>query len=184
MFQSRPPLPTPLLIKILLSTAIMTLFIGWSISSEASSQKYQQKMNAVSITPSDRDLADLAQQTHQQVNQYRASANLSPLEFNAVISEQARIHSENMAQQTVKFGHNGFENRVEALEDEIAYRGVAENVAYNMGHRDPVSKAVQGWIASDGHRQNMTGDYSLTGIGVAKNHRGEYYFTQIFIREQ
>jgi uncharacterized protein YkwD len=29
----------------------------------------------------------------------------------------------------------------------------------------------------------MIGDFNLTGIGVAKNRAGEYYFTQIFIKE-
>ena len=50
-----------------------------------------------------------------------------------------------------------------------------------MGYQDPVSTAVDGWIKSDGHRQNMEGNYNLTGIGVAMNPQGEYYFTQIFI---
>jgi uncharacterized protein YkwD len=29
----------------------------------------------------------------------------------------------------------------------------------------------------------MEGNYNLTGIGVAKNAEGEYYFTQLFILE-
>lgn len=87
-----------------------------------------------------------------------------------------------MAQDVVKFSHQGFANRIKALEDDISSQA-AENVAQNMGYNDPASQAVAGWIESEGHRQNIVGNYNLTGVGVAKNQQGEYYFTQIFIRD-
>ena len=121
----------------------------------------------------------LARQVHEQVNEYRKSLNLAPLTLNAEISDRARQHSQNMAQNKVDFGHSGFDSRIEALS--ISYRSAAENVAYNQGYGDPVKQAVEGWIESEGHRQNLTGNYNLTGIGVVKNQQGEYYFTQIFI---
>ena len=122
----------------------------------------------------------LARQVHQQVNEYRKSLNLAPLTLNAEISQQARQHSENMAENKVEFSHNGFDRRIKALKS-ISYRSAAENVAYNQGYGDPVKQAVEGWIESEGHRQNLTGNYNLTGIGVVKNQQEEYYFTQIFI---
>ncbi|MCC0177988.1 CAP domain-containing protein [Waterburya agarophytonicola K14] len=131
----------------------------------------------------ERELSRLAELVHQKVNQYRASKNLAPLKLNNLISKQAKIHSVNMAQQKVAFSHDGFSARAQAIENNIDYRTVAENVAYNMGYQDPVSKAIAGWIESDGHRKNMEGNYNLTGIGVAVNPAGEYYFTQIFILE-
>ena len=69
----------------------------------------------------------------------------------------------------------------EAIAKAIAYSAAAENVAYNSGYSDPATQAVQGWLKSTGHRQNLEGNYNLTGIGIAKNAKGEYYFTQIFI---
>ena len=125
----------------------------------------------------------LVRQTHESINQYRAERNLQPLSLNARINQQAEIHSQNMAQQIVKFSHKGFKGRVKALEDQIVYRRAAENIAYNQGYQNPVEKAVLGWIESEGHHQNIVGDFNLTGIGVAKNERGEYYFTQIFIKD-
>ncbi|BAU63770.1 SCP-like extracellular [Stanieria sp. NIES-3757] len=140
----------------------------------------EKTLVAITIEQNDfvNELEDLV---HQQINQYRQSLNLSPLQLNPLISKQARIHSENMAQGIVPFGHNGFEERVKALEESIQYRRAAENVAYNQGYSDPVGQAVQGWINSFDHRHNIEGNYDLTGIGVAKNDRGEYYFTQLFI---
>ncbi len=181
MFKSRISLQTSLIAKIF-STAIITLFTC-ILSNEVYSQEYAQKSNSVAATQQDSELNNLAQQVHQQINKYRASVDLPPLKLNTKISEQAQIHSQNMAQQKVKFGHQGFDSRVKALKNNIAFSSAAENVAYNQGYRDPASEAVTGWIKSEGHRQNIVGNYNLTGIGVAKNKQGEYYFTQIFILE-
>jgi uncharacterized protein YkwD len=96
------------------------------------------------------------------------------------MTQIARIHSENMANGKATFSHDGFEGRAKAIT--IPYQSVAENLAYNMGYSDPVRKAVEGWIKSEGHRKNMEGQFNLTGIGIAKNAKGEYYFTQLFVR--
>ena len=83
----------------------------------------------------------------------------------------------------IPFGHAGFEQRVEAINRIIPYRTAAENVAFNKGYSNPTQQAIEGWIKSNGHRINIEGQYNLTGIGVVKNAKGEYYFTQIFIRK-
>lgn len=126
-------------------------------------------------------LTSLEQSTHNQVNEYRRSLNLPPLELDIRISEQARLHSQAMASGKYPFSHQGFEQRVEAIASTISYRSAAENVAYNQGYTDPVTVAVKGWIDSPGHQKNMVGNFNLTGIGIAKNAQNEYYFTQIFI---
>ncbi len=128
--------------------------------------------------------AAMEQSVHQQVNQYRKSHNLPPLQWDARIAQQARLHSQAMASGKVPFSHNGFEGRVKAIAKSIRYRSAGENVAYNMGYADPGKQAVQGWIKSPGHRHNMEGNFDLTGIGIAKNAKGEYYLTQEFIKRR
>jgi uncharacterized protein YkwD len=179
--------------KILIPVVVMTIVMGWG-----NSQVSSQTMPAVSIpqlgqenfsimtvgtVQSEQEIAALEQSAYELVNQYRASLNLGTLKFNPQISQQARIHSENMAKHIVEFSHDGFDGRIETLEAQIVYLSAAENVAYTMGYDDPANKAVEEWLKSDDHRQNIEGDYNLTGIGVAKNQQGEYYFTQIFIWE-
>ena len=127
------------------------------------------------------DLTTLKNSVHQQINQYRQSLNLYPLKLDPEISQQARIHSENMARGTVPFSHQGFSARADRLKGVLPYSRVAENVAYNQGFDHPAIEAVEGWIDSSGHRQNIEGNFDRTGIGVAVNDRGEYYFTQIFL---
>ena len=139
------------------------------------------EQNNLIANKNNEDLSYLEQLTHQQINQYRNSRNLPSLKIDNSISQQARIHSQNMAQGKVPFSHEGFDKRIESVSSTISYRSAAENVAYNQGYSDPVEKAVSGWIKSPGHHKNMIGNYNLTGIGVAKNSQGEYYFTQIFV---
>ncbi|HAT12895.1 MAG TPA: CAP domain-containing protein [Microcoleaceae bacterium UBA11344] len=141
-----------------------------------------QPQNLMNTNLASRSIADLEKAANQQINQYRASKKLPPLSVDSRITQQARIHSENMASGKVKFSHDGFDGRAKAIA--IPYQSVAENVAYNMGFSDPVRNAVDGWIKSEGHRKNMEGRFNLTGIGIAKNAKGEYYFTQLFVRSR
>lgn len=136
----------------------------------------------IAQTTTTNSVAAIEKAVYNQVNQYRASKGLSPLTANTRMSNQARIHSQNMASGKVPFGHQGFGQRVTAVA--ISYSSAAENVAYNQGYSDPATLAVQGWIKSSGHRQNMEGNFNLTGIGVATNAKGQYYFTQMFIRSR
>jgi uncharacterized protein YkwD len=128
-------------------------------------------------------IAALEQSIHQKINAYRASRGLPALSLNATISNVARTHSQNMASGTVPFGHQGFNTRVQTLSKTFTFRSAGENVAFNFGFSDPVTTAVNGWLKSQGHLDNIIGAYNLTGVGVARNSKGEYYFTQIFWRQ-
>ena len=138
--------------------------------------------NAMNTNLAASSIADLEKATNEQINKYRASKKLPPLSIDSRISQIARIHSDHMASGKVKFSHDGFDGRAKAIT--VPYQSFAENVAYNMGFSDPVRNAVDGWIKSDGHRKNMEGQFNLTGIGIAKNAKGEYYFTQLFVRSR
>ena len=127
-------------------------------------------------------ISAMEQAVLQQINEYRRQKGLSVLTLNATISRQARIHSQDMARSHV-LSHDGFDARIQTISKSIPYRAAAENVAYNMGFANPDRQAIDGWLKSTWHRQNIEGNYGLTGIGVAKNAQGEYYFTQIFIRQ-
>jgi len=165
--------------SIALSSVVLTTGL-LELSANAQPFTYTPTSSAQSTTT----LASVEQAVHNQVNQYRASRGLPPLSLDARISEQARVHSQNMAIGTVPFSHDGFTQRVQTIARVIPYSGAAENVAYNQGYGDPATQAVQGWLRSTGHRTNIEGQYNLTGIGIAKNSQGEYYFTQIFIRSR
>ncbi|MBD2504168.1 CAP domain-containing protein [Anabaena azotica FACHB-119] len=116
----------------------------------------------------------------EQINKFRTSQGLPALTRNTAMDNQARVHSQNMANGTRPFGHDGFAQRIAAIA--IPYQAAAENVATNSGYSDPATQAVQGWLSSSGHLKNIRDNYNLTGVGVATNSKGEVYITQIFLR--
>lgn len=125
---------------------------------------------------------DMAAQVHGLINSVRKSKGLSTLSYNDQIAAIALTHSQNMAGGSVPFSHDGFEERAQAIADNIKISAAAENVAWNRGYSDPAKTAVEGWIDSPGHYDNIIGDFNTTGIGVAVNDKGEYYFTQLFAK--
>lgn len=127
-------------------------------------------------------LSSLELTTYNLVNKYRQSHSLPPLVIDPAISAQAKLHSNDMARLSY-MSHDGFDQRTAAVSQTIVYRKAAENVAWSTGFKDPDVVAVKGWIESLGHQRNMLGPFDLTGIGVTKNDKGEYYFTQLFVKK-
>ena len=120
----------------------------------------------------------LEQAVFQQVNAYRARQHLPALRWEERLAQQARQHSQAMLTHGV--GHAGFEQRLAAIG--LPWSAAAENVTYSQGASDPAARAVQDWLSSPGHRSNLVGPFTLTGVGAARNARGEVAFTQIFLR--
>jgi uncharacterized protein YkwD len=166
------------LLAIFTTSIVMKTTVQAADSTTAESTPVE---NPISMSTS--NLEALEQATYERVNQYREAQNLPPLAYDETIAAEARAHSVRMA-NTQDMTHDGFKNRAENIGKTIPYRSAAENLAYNHGHQNPDEIAVQGWIASPGHHRNMVGKYNLTGIGIAQNNKGEYYFTQLFIKER
>lgn len=182
------------MLKTLLSTAtvsVLTIASGLAMTNCVQSFTPNTKATQTTGSPAPKklvaqaasSLTPMEQAFFQQINQYRASQGMPALTLDSAITQQARIHSQDMANGRVPFGHQGFDQRVKAIGKSIPYRAAAENVAYNMGYKDPTTQAVSGLLKSPGHLKNIRGQYNLTGVGVTKNAKGEYYFAQVFVRK-
>lgn len=168
------PLSVSSVLSILAVVTSMTVIAQAAIIPRSSSVSDVHK-NLIAV-------GSLEQSVHNQVNQYRQGQKLPPLAYDQAIAEQARVHSLSMA-NSKRISHNGFDNRIEVIGKTIDYSSVAENVASNQGYENPDNTAVKGWIKSPGHRQNMVGNFNLTGIGIVER-GGSYYFTQIFVQKR
>ena len=114
----------------------------------------------------------------QLVNNHRLSIGKAALARNQVIWEQANGHSRNMASGAVPFGHEGFDARAAAIRAALGSGGsAAENVAMGYGSAAAV---VNAWLGSAGHRANIEGSATRTGISAVKSSGGVWYYTQIF----
>ncbi|MDM9384802.1 CAP domain-containing protein [Chlorogloeopsis sp. ULAP01] len=132
--------------------------------------------------PASFQTTDVEKSVFNQINNYRVSVGLPKLTLDEKMTEQARIHSQNMANGKVPFSHEGFERRVNAIATH--YKSAAENLAFNRGYSDPATEAIDSWLNSSKHLPNIKGDYNFTGVGVAVNSKGEVYLTQIFLNDR
>lgn len=129
-------------------------------------------------------LPALERQVLAGINAYRASKGLAQLAWNDAVAAQAREHSRHMASGATAFGHDEFDQELHALVKTVAWSGAAENVFMSLNMPDPAGVAVGGWIDSPGHRENIEGDYDLTGVGIARSANGSLYSTQIFLKSK
>ena len=126
------------------------------------------------------ELLKLEKKVHQLVNRYRVAQNRPPLITHEVITQQARKHSQSMANNEAPLGHDRFEKRKEIISRVLSFVATAENVASVQGYSDCAQSVVKIWLEGITHKENIEGNYTLTGIGIAKDAQGTYYFTQIF----
>jgi len=127
------------------------------------------------------DISEIEKSVFNQINAKRTTNGLDALVWNDTIADMARGHSKDMADGTVPFGHDGFDDRFAAISRIIPASAGAENIAYTPD----ADSAVNLWWDSAGHRANILGNYNYTGVGVAwSSADSAYYFTQIFIRSR
>lgn len=127
------------------------------------------------------DASSLEREIHGLVNRHRSGRGLPPLAYDPDIAGLAREHSRAMAARRVPFGHAGFDQRAAAVRALTPVRSLAENVAYDSRTGAALADlVVRGWIGSRGHRENIQGDFDVSGVGVAEGPDGVRYFTQIF----
>lgn len=128
--------------------------------------------------------AQIEVQIRQRINEIRQEQGLGELQANEKLAEVARRYSQQMAEQDF-FSHTSPTGETPAQRVRsagIGYRLVGENLFKSTNIPQPVSAAVEGWMDSPGHRENiLRSQYRETGIGVWQD--GEtYYVTQLFLR--
>ena len=118
------------------------------------------------------------------INQARRAQGYAPLVWDAELTRMAREHSAEMAGQNF-LSHEGPDGAMVERAHERGIRGwqvLAENIAYNQGFDDPAGFAVERWLKSAKHRDNiMRAGFTHTGLGVARTPDGRIYFTQVFV---
>ena len=119
------------------------------------------------------------------VNRLRLREGLSELKLNEAAREKAREQSVSMAEHTF-LAHKDHLGRSlkERLVDypSLQFRNAGENVARNRGFSNPAAEAISGWVNSPGHLANMLDTrFTETGVGIALDSEGMFYFTQIFL---
>jgi len=128
---------------------------------------------------------DLESRAFELINEQRTRINLEPLAWSDDAAKIARLHSENMANHNF-FSHTDMDGLL--VNDRADFFGVkkwqaiGENIAYNQGFENPVEFAVERWMQSPKHRDNLLNSrWEESGIGIAVSASGTYYFTEVFL---
>jgi uncharacterized protein YkwD len=119
------------------------------------------------------------------INRERALRGEQPLVWDGDLARMARQHSEGMARS------NNLSHVDETGRDTFAraaacgvcgWQALGENIAYNQGYEDPAAFAVERWMQSAKHRENiLRAEFTHAGLGIAKAADGSSYFTQVFV---
>jgi uncharacterized protein YkwD len=137
----------------------------------------KKEKSAFEMTKDERALLDL-------LNKEREKHKLPALRPHPVLFKVAQAHSENMARQE-KMEHvlDGKTPGKRVLDAGYEYGKVSENIAVSDIPNTPLDLVVKTWMDSPTHRDNLlSNQVSETGLGIAKNKKGEVYYTQIFTR--
>ncbi len=131
------------------------------------------------------DASTIERRAFERTNEERVANGLLPLVWDAELCRMARVHSENMARLGF-FAHetpDGLRLKDRARANGIQhFRVIAENIAYNKGYEDPGSFAVERWMISAGHRENILYiGFQASAIGSYVSPDGSVFLTQVFI---
>ncbi|HEX8984791.1 MAG TPA: CAP domain-containing protein [Bryobacteraceae bacterium] len=153
--------------------AVLWLLPAWAASGAAAWEK------------SEADLRAAAREIFRRVNQERSRHGLGALEWDERLAAEARRHSYNMVARWF-FAHQdplrgNLSKRLAS--SGILWHSCAENILNMRGYPDLASSAVEGWLRSPGHRENMLAPrFTRTGVGAVLRVDGTCFVTQDFIK--
>ena len=140
------------------------------------------KINFSSPRP---EILSIERKVFEMVNARRRQYGLQLVTWNDALEQAARQHSENMGINKF-FDHidpDGSNVRDRVNKFDLEWSGLGENLALNYGGKNLVEQAVEQWMNSSAHRDNMLKPtWTESAVGVYITGEGQCYFTQIFIK--
>lgn len=154
---------------------MVLVFTMMSCSSDSSSDLSASSAVVTNYNYSPEELALV-----DEINEYRVSEGLNPLQVINHISFKSEEHNEYMIDNNV-VNHDGFSQRANNIMEVLGAVKVGENIAYNFS--SPAA-ALHAWKNSPGHKANLDGDYTHFGVSITINpETGKRYYTNIFMKK-
>jgi len=163
--------------KLLLKSCLLLFITVFAFSCstdslEATPSGSDLKLTTVKVKSIEVEILD-------QINDYRLSLGLSPLEASNTIKSVAQTHTDYMIDNN-QVSHDNFYERSSYLKENFGALKVTENVAYGYTSAESL---VNAWLKSDSHRANIEGDYTTFDISADQNNSDKWYYTNIFIKK-
>jgi len=131
---------------------------------------------ALALPAAAADTAGYAAEVARLVNAERAKAGLPALAADTALAAAAQSRAQETATSFSHTRPDGREWHTVLAEQGITYRRAGENIAY--GQKTP-AEVVTGWMNSQGHRENILGNFTRIGVGVYEKN-GVLYWAQLF----
>lgn len=119
------------------------------------------------------------------INEARRNSGLSDLILSPQLNKVSTYRALEMAENengTSQVSHtrpNGMSFSSVAREFGVGYNMIGENICDILSDSNSVNSA---FYNSDSHRNNMLGDFTYVGIGIAVANNGVYYWVETFTR--
>lgn len=125
----------------------------------------------------------IAQSVHSGVNEERRSRGLSALSWHSGLAADAQTYSRRMAEEDF-FSHTAPGESSFSDHYSVNCSSLGENILYRTMRADSAeavaANIVEQWMNSQGHRENILGDWQSEGVGVYITADGTAYATQAF----
>jgi len=142
-------------------------------------------VNTHNNTAATMNSAQLEHEIFTEINNIRKSIGAGKLTRAADLDRAASMHSTDMAKNNF-FSHkgsNGSRADTRAKQQKITFQAYSENLAMNCHYPQPARYAIQGWLKSKEHYDNLIDkQYTETGISAVYAGDGCWYFTQVFCK--
>lgn len=162
--------------KPILKLLLVAFLLTFSVSCSTDSFDDLEATNQNIIIP---EAKTIEIEIMELINTHRISLGLNALNDNSMIKGQAYSHSDYMVINN-NVSHDNFFQRKNYLMNNDGAQVVSENVAYGYTSAQSV---VNAWLNSEGHRDNLEGDFTEFDISAEQNEQGKWYFTNIFIKK-
>lgn len=141
----------------------------------------EQDFNMLYAKGSDELKNSFQKQNFYVTNAIRVRHGLSPFKYSDELGKLSFLHSCDMAKNNY-FSHydlNGDSVLERAVNQSISFRRIGENLAMGAQNSLYLHELL---MNSDGHRNNILGDFSHMGTGIAFDHNNTPYLTQSFLK--
>jgi len=145
----------------------------------------QPPLASATLSPSLLEANPIEKRAFDETNRERVKNGLPPFVWDAALCRMARSQSANMARlgYLAHVSPDGQRLRDRARAVGItSYTVLGENIAYNLGYDDPGAFAVERWMISAGHRENiLSAGFKAMAVGTFVAADGSVFLTQTFI---
>lgn len=124
-------------------------------------------------------ISALETQVHNRINNFRESKGLNTLVLQPIMFEEARIHSDRMANGVIDDNGEGIDERFAAIKEKIG--GTSQGWIILSGPYNNADSIVNHMISDTSVVKIITREYTQSGVGISYNDSGMAFITHLFL---